>query len=110
MSTTTKGVITLLAAAIIEMEFVPEADVFQVAKYLRTIGMPTAIVDPATEKILIQPESYNNTMNKLVMLMPNLPEVSKLNWKEGRGIATIYESSSWESEVVPSSACFSIFK
>lgn len=109
MSKTAKGIITLFAAAVIEMEFVPDSDVFEVARYLRNMGIPAATVDPLKETITIQPESYHQTMRKLIYIIPNLPDIYKLVWKEGNAKATVYENSGWESEVVPSSSCSRMF-
>ncbi len=95
-----KMIVSLFAAAVLEVEAIPHADLNILADHLKQIGIPRVLVDIPDEKIVIDPISYNKTMEKLVQVIPHIPDIYKLTWRAGDTSATLYESyEGWTEEV-----------
>lgn len=94
-----KGIVMLMAAVTLELEMIPEADLKITADYFRKLGIPSKINVPE-EKIILHPRSYNQTMKKLVHVIPHMPDVYRLTWNAGDAKAVLFETSeAWDFDV-----------
>lgn len=83
----------LFMAAVFHIEFVPNAELYKTANYLRTLGIQATVVEEPKERIVVETESYNSAMEKLTPIVANLPDFLKLTWLNGETENLIIEST-----------------
>ncbi|MES2769914.1 MAG: hypothetical protein V4596_12285 [Bdellovibrionota bacterium] len=81
----------LFMIVVFELEFVPQADVYKTANYLRTLGITATVVDNDKDKIIIEEESYNKALEKLTPIVPELPDIFRFTWRNGSAESVLYE-------------------
>lgn len=76
---------------IFELEFIPKADLYRTANYLRGQGF-NALVTDLSDAILIESDSYTKALDKLQKIVPNLPDISRFSWVTGSTEVVLYQS------------------
>lgn len=79
-------------AAVFHLEFVPDADIYKTANYLRTMGMIATVSDDSRDRIVIETDSYNKTLEQLTEIVPKLPDIYKFSWNDGPSETLLYEA------------------
>ncbi len=76
---------------VFELEFIPKADLYRTANYLRAEGF-NAVVTDLNNTILIQSDSYTKALDRLQSIVPTLPDISRFTWINGNTEVVLYES------------------
>lgn len=77
---------------VFHLEFIPNAELFKTANFLRAEALSALVVQEPKEMIVVEAESYNAAVEKLSHLVPKLPDIVKFVWMNGSAETILYEA------------------